>query len=77
MTIDEFIKKQEKLISAANTDVSKYPNMRYGQALFNNAYHYFNPTVINNLTGTDADPFYIDKNIPNFWNILKSKLVDN
>ena len=51
--------------------VEKKPSyIRKGQAYFNEAYN-INPKLVNQVRGTELDPFYIDSRVPEFIKFLK------
>ena len=45
--------------------MSRFPNLRYGQAVFNEAHGMWKEDV-NKIRGTDDDCFYDDKKVPKF-----------
>lgn len=45
-------------------------DLRKGQNLMNALYE-LNPDLYKQITGTEADCFYQDKNIPKFWEVVK------
>lgn len=51
--------------------VKKRPSyIRKGQSYFNEAYN-MNPKLVDQIRGTDIDPFYVDKRVPKFIEFLK------
>lgn len=50
--------------------IKHFPELRYGQALFNEALDMF-PEVVNEIRGTDDDCFYDDKKVSAFLNHFK------
>jgi hypothetical protein len=63
------------LRSKANKIVDS-TNQRLGQALMN-ALHDLDPYLAGSISGTYADPFYNNKNIPAFWNVIKAREMGN
>lgn len=48
-----------------DTAIKHFPELRYGQALFNEAFDMF-PEVVSEIRGTDDDCFYDDKKVSAF-----------
>jgi hypothetical protein len=62
-----------KLINEVDTlakhMIQKYPHLRKGQALMNALYE-VNVGYYEKITTTNADCFYVDGNIPTFWETI-------
>lgn len=54
----------EQITNLANS--KRFKNLRKGQALMN-ALFIIDRDLYNKITGTDADPFYVDEKINKFW----------
>jgi len=59
-----------KLINESNELIKKYPDIRLGQAYMNTLWK-INGNLYRQITEEQkVDPFYLDKNIPEFFNFL-------
>jgi len=56
----------DQLTSVFKSLKAKYPVLRSGQAWFN-ALYIINPQLADGLRGTEADPFYQDSNLGEFF----------
>lgn len=54
-----------ELYKRASIAMSRFPNLRYGQAIFNEAYSLW-PDFVNTIRGTDDDCFYKDEKVKDF-----------
>ena len=52
--------------------LSNNPNYRIGQCYFNVLWE-IDPELANEIRGTEVDPFYLDKKIPDFLETLAKK----
>lgn len=55
----------EELYKRVSIAMSHFPELRYGQVIFNEAYSLW-PDFVNTIRGTDDDCFYDDKKIKVF-----------
>lgn len=55
----------KELYKRASIAMSRFPNLRYGQAIFNEAYSLW-PDFVNTLRGTNDDCFYDDEKVKDF-----------
>jgi hypothetical protein len=62
MTKNEFIAK-------VATEMEKYPELRFGQAVFNLACRHYSENA-ENVRGSDLDPFYHDDKVVDFVNAI-------
>lgn len=59
----------EEIWKLYNENLSKYPCLRKGQALYNAASTLY-PDICSSIVGLNMDPFYNDLNIDNFIKYL-------
>lgn len=50
---------EEKFYELLQHNTSKYPDLRYGQILFNSLYE-VDPEYANSIRGGDFDPYYLE-----------------
>lgn len=79
MTKVEFNSIVQEIVKTACAQMEKWPELRYGQCIFNIAEDFF-PAEVNAIRGDlgkgGKDPFYQDSNLQNFWEYLESVVVD-
>lgn len=65
-----------ELYKRAHIACKHFPNLRYGQAIFNEA-HAMWPEFVNTIRGTDDDCFYKDQLVPKFLSHFEVKRCEN
>ena len=66
----------DELYKRAHIACKHFPNLRYGQAIFNEAYAMW-PEFANTIRGTDDDCFYKDQLVPKFLSHFEVKKCEN
>lgn len=66
---------QQEVQDEADKIRQEHPSTRKGQALFLSLEH-FHPEFTESIVGTDCDPFYQDRNIPDFWEAYACWMAD-
>lgn len=64
--------KLNELYKRVSIAMSRFPSLRYGQAMFNEAHDLW-PDEVNKIRGTDDDCFYNDDLVPKFLSHFEVK----
>lgn len=70
MTTEEYA----NVVATTRDYYRTYASWRFGQSAFNALYD-LHPEIANEVRGTENDPFYNDKVMPDFWAWLGEKVV--